>query len=287
MKLTPALLLDWDGTIRRSKSDSSFIKSPDDIELIPGMEERIMAFKAAGWLIIGISNQGGVAHGFKSPMDNDKEMMATFALYKKTPFDIVKMCYHMEDGNTEPYNHRSLLRKPDIGMLAIAEYESFQHGFIIDWDRSLFVGDRREDQACAYNAKIEFIMADKFVELPLEIGFDKWLKRDIVAVAKVSIPKQPQGGRPFETMEEAIIFLLPRFEGMEVLPEFQQGENFFCSFCHSQLSGGIGMKIRNELGLWNQDSSLYHHMVGVQYCNHPDDMSDKIIRAIYRKMKNK
>jgi len=85
-----------------------------------------------------------------------------------------------------------------------------------------------------------------------------------------------------KTADEAADYYIPRFEGMDKY--FQEmDEDTFAVFCHSMLSGGIGMIIRNEMGFWSQDTELYHHMVNVQKINHPDDMSDHIIRLIYRK----
>jgi D-glycero-D-manno-heptose 1,7-bisphosphate phosphatase len=65
-----------------------------------------------------------------------------------------------------PYNYRSLLRKPDIGMLALMEYELFDEGYIVDWDNSLFVGDRPEDQECAKRAGLSFHWAWDFFGRP-------------------------------------------------------------------------------------------------------------------------
>jgi histidinol phosphatase-like enzyme len=38
LKVKPALVLDFDGTIRRSKSGETFIKNFQDIELMPGID---------------------------------------------------------------------------------------------------------------------------------------------------------------------------------------------------------------------------------------------------------
>jgi D-glycero-D-manno-heptose 1,7-bisphosphate phosphatase len=167
MRLAPALCLDWDGTIRRSKSGKTFIQNYQDIELIPGVEKIIWRYRSMGFLIIGISNQGGVSFGFKLPMEIDREMDVTLELFESNPFHIVKMCYHMEGGKVYPYNYRSLLRKPNIGMLAIAESEAFNSGYMIDWDKSLFVGDRPEDEECARNAGINFQHIDSFLTDPI------------------------------------------------------------------------------------------------------------------------
>lgn len=162
-RVVPALCLDFDGTIRRSKSGQTFIKDFNDIELMPGIEKLIWRYREMGYVILGISNQAGVSHGFKLPMEVENEMDKTLQLFKSNPFHLVKFCFHDGRGRIEPYNHRSLLRKPDIGMLALMEAESWERGFVIDWDNSLFVGDRQEDEQCAKNAGIEFRHIDSFL----------------------------------------------------------------------------------------------------------------------------
>lgn len=166
MELKPALCLDLDGTVRRSKSGDSFIKNFSDIELMPGIEKLIWLYRNMGYVIVGISNQGGVAHAYKTQWEIEHELEITLSLFENNPFHIVKMCYHMEDGKIEPYCHRSLLRKPDIGMLAIAEFDAYNNGVIIDWNNSLFVGDRSEDEQCAANARIKFEHIDSFLASP-------------------------------------------------------------------------------------------------------------------------
>jgi D-glycero-D-manno-heptose 1,7-bisphosphate phosphatase len=161
-KLAPALCLDLDGTVRHSKS-GEFINGPEDVALFDGVEEKIWQYRDRGWLIFGITNQGGVAYGFKTPLDNDAELDAMIALFLRgSPFHIIKSCYHHGDGEVEPYCHRSLLRKPNIGMLAICEVDARDGGYIVDWDRSLFVGDRPEDEKCAQLAGIDFEWANVF-----------------------------------------------------------------------------------------------------------------------------
>jgi hypothetical protein len=92
---------------------------------------------------------------------------------------------------------------------------------------------------------------------------------------------QPKPPLP-TTLNEAIDYLLPRFQGMEEY--MKDGENVFAAFCHSQLSGGIGMQIRNELQLWVHESPIHQHFLADHQLFHPDEMSDLIIRHVYRKM---
>lgn len=85
---------------------------------------------------------------------------------------------------------------------------------------------------------------------------------------------------------EAVEALIPRFAGADTWDEFKQGEDFFAAFCHSQLSGGIGMQIRNQYGLWEEGTPLREDLTKNHNCEHPDDMSDLLIREVYRRITN-
>jgi D-glycero-D-manno-heptose 1,7-bisphosphate phosphatase len=160
--LKPALCLDLDGTVRYSRA-GEFINQPEDIALYPGIEAKLWHYRDQGFLIFGISNQGGVAFGHKTPEGCEAEIAHTAALFKRNPFHIIKVCYNHPLGTHPPYNHRSLLRKPDIGMLALCELDAFeQGGVVVDWTESLMVGDRPEDQECAARAGIAFAWAHEF-----------------------------------------------------------------------------------------------------------------------------
>lgn len=88
-----------------------------------------------------------------------------------------------------------------------------------------------------------------------------------------------------KTLEEAVDFLIPKFEGMEEV--FKKTEDSFAAYCHSQLSGGIGMQVRNQFGFWTKDSELYMHMKTKHRITEPDSMSDLILRHVYRKVNSK
>jgi D-glycero-D-manno-heptose 1,7-bisphosphate phosphatase len=167
MVVKKALVLDFDGTVRRSKSGQTFISGPDDIEIMPGVEKLIWRYRQLGYAIFGLSNQGGVAHGFKTFLKCAEEFEATYAAFEKNPFHLVKYCMRDGKGKVEPYNHRSLGRKPDIGLLYEMEVEAYDKaGWIIDWDNSLFVGDRPEDEECAKRAGVPFRHIDHFLTQP-------------------------------------------------------------------------------------------------------------------------
>ena len=47
-------------------------------------------YRDLGYLIFGVSNQGGVAFGIKSPAQEMREVEATCALFQRNPFHIIK-----------------------------------------------------------------------------------------------------------------------------------------------------------------------------------------------------
>jgi D-glycero-D-manno-heptose 1,7-bisphosphate phosphatase len=161
MQVKPALCLDLDGTVRYSKN-GKFINKPEDIALFDGVENVLMDYRDRGFLIFGISNQGGVAYGIKSPAQEHAELDMMLSLFQQNPFHLIKTCWHHPQGKAFPFNYRSLFRKPYIGMLVQCEYECFNAGFVVDWDHSLFVGDRPEDEQCAADAHIPFHWAHEF-----------------------------------------------------------------------------------------------------------------------------
>ena len=161
----PAVVCDLDGTIRYNP-DGEYINGPDDIALFEGVIEALWRYKRKGYLVLGVTNQGGVAHGHKTPGDYQREMDRTRALADQQhsdgwPFDQVKACFYMASGSVEEYAHRSLLRKPRYGMLAVLEHEARlqEPKIIIDWEESMMIGDREEDMACAQSAGVTFYPA--------------------------------------------------------------------------------------------------------------------------------
>ncbi|WP_041257969.1 HAD-IIIA family hydrolase [Fibrella aestuarina] len=159
----PVLFMDLDGTVRRPKSGKTFNTASDDFELIPGIEARIMAYVQAGYLIVAVTNQGGVAHGHKTEEAVDEELRFTANLFAQNPFVGMYSCPYMEGGHIAEFNWRSLWRKPDYGMLTRAESYLFDNGFIVDYSNSLFVGDGSDDAKCARNARIGFQWAWDFL----------------------------------------------------------------------------------------------------------------------------
>ncbi|MBL8603393.1 MAG: HAD-IIIA family hydrolase [Myxococcales bacterium] len=58
-----AVLLDFDGTLRKTLSGEHYPTDPDDIALLPGRRERLAALAAEGYRFFGVSNQSGISKG--------------------------------------------------------------------------------------------------------------------------------------------------------------------------------------------------------------------------------
>lgn len=157
--MTKILFLDLDGTVRRTKSGATFINDPYDQELIPGVEDLIARHQ--GWVIVGVTNQGGVAAGFKPLGDCIAEQSRTLELLPS--IERIYFCPHSQECwlvtredvdklvDPKPRNYR----KPETGMIDIALLYLRKPP-----TEMLMVGDRSEDEQCAKNAGIPFMWAE-------------------------------------------------------------------------------------------------------------------------------
>lgn len=60
----PAVFFDRDGTL---VDDPGFQRDPESVRLLPGAAQAVMRLNQAGWLVVVITNQSGIARGLISP----------------------------------------------------------------------------------------------------------------------------------------------------------------------------------------------------------------------------
>lgn len=166
------LFMDDNGTIRRSKSGNKLISGPDDIELIPGVCDRIKKFQDSGFRICIVSNQDVIAHGLKTEDFVEQEFLVTQKLMLSNGVMIDSIFYSPFDqnGHVAPYNMRSLNKKPGYGMIVNALSAYIERNIFVDLDKSLFIGDSDEDKGCADGAGISFVHIDQFLSENFDYG---------------------------------------------------------------------------------------------------------------------
>jgi D-glycero-D-manno-heptose 1,7-bisphosphate phosphatase len=142
-----AAFIDRDGVVNELVNDpvSGRPESPlqvDDVALIPGAAAALRRLVAAGWPIVGISNQPSAAKGLISRcrlnaiQDRVLELLAT----EEVRFDDFRLCLHHPDGVVPELSGVCHCRKPAPGMLLDAAQAG---GF--DPHASWMVGDSDVD----------------------------------------------------------------------------------------------------------------------------------------------
>lgn len=158
MQPIPALFLDRDGTIIHDSPDS--ITSLDQVRLIHRADDALSLAKQAGFKLIMVSNQGGIAKGIVTAarVDEINAFMQSLLATKNATLDLLYYApSHPKYPNAEydAFNH---WRKPEIGMIAQAIRDLATQGFTVERARSFFIGDKQIDVECALRAELRPIL---------------------------------------------------------------------------------------------------------------------------------
>ncbi len=138
----PALFIDRDGVLTH---EVNFLRSPEDVALLPRAAETIAAFNRAGIPVIVVTNQSGIARGYFSWDEFEcveVEIRRQLSHTAGAHLDAVFACGYHEEGQGELGVRDHPWCKPNPGMLfAAADRLS------VRLDRSWVVGDRARDLA--------------------------------------------------------------------------------------------------------------------------------------------
>lgn len=143
-----AVLLDRDGVIVR---DTGYIRSPRELEIIERVPEALILLREAGYLLIVVSNQSGVARGLMTLADciaigRELERML---LMRGARLDAQYFCPHHPAEGTGEFRCECFCRKPAPGMLKRAMRE-----WNIDASMSWMIGDNTRDIEAGLNAGV-------------------------------------------------------------------------------------------------------------------------------------
>ncbi len=152
MQRIKVLFLDRDGTI--NQDTGSYISSKEQLVLIDRADEAIALAKSAGFRIVIVSNQAGIARGIatREQVEEVNRYLNALLSAKGAGFDRCYYCpFHPEYPHPE-YDRFADFRKPATGMVEQAINEFLEEGLIVDRKASFFVGDKTLDVECALRA---------------------------------------------------------------------------------------------------------------------------------------
>jgi D-glycero-D-manno-heptose 1,7-bisphosphate phosphatase len=133
------VFLDRDGTLNREDPHGGFVCRSEALELLPGARAGVRALADAGFRIVVLTNQSGIARGLYGQADLARIHARLHACLEERPFAYLH-CPHHPDRIGHPYGRPCACRKPGSGLLdqAAALYP-------IDWAASWLVGDAARD----------------------------------------------------------------------------------------------------------------------------------------------
>ena len=150
----PAAFLDRDGVLN---VDRGYTHKPEQLEWIDGAPEAVRLLNEAGYYVLVITNQSGVARGFY-----DEAAVKSFHLHMQDSLaargahvDAFYYCPHHPEGTVKSLSIRCHCRKPEPGMLEQAARE-----WPIDLGSSFLIGDKDDDIAAATAFNIRGINFD-------------------------------------------------------------------------------------------------------------------------------
>lgn len=150
-----AVILDYDGTVRRTKSGAKYPTTPDDIEVFPEAAKKLQELEAQGVRLMGASNQSGVAKG------NPSMEMAYDCFEETNRLLGVNIDYDFDYSRAGPISSWHRKPMPGMGVEAIWRHE-------LDPSKVTFVGDMTSDKTFARRCRFNFEWAKDFFGLTHE-----------------------------------------------------------------------------------------------------------------------
>lgn len=144
----PAAFLDRDGVLN---VDHGYTFRPDALALTPTAAEGVRLLNEAGYLVIVVTNQSGVARGLYGTAEVEAfhaAMQAALAEHG-AHVDAFYYCAYHPDGTVAEFAREHEDRKPDAGMILRA-----MHDWPVDRRGSFMIGDKDSDAAAAAKAGI-------------------------------------------------------------------------------------------------------------------------------------
>ena len=151
IQTSPAIFVDRDGTICE---EVNYLRRVEDLHLLPFAAEALRLARQAGYRVVIISNQSGVARGYmeESTVQEINQALQEMLREQGAEVDGIYYCPHHIQGNP-PYNIDCPCRKPNPGMLYRA-----QEDLHLDLAHSVVIGDKYSDVETAHRVNIPGIL---------------------------------------------------------------------------------------------------------------------------------
>jgi rfaE bifunctional protein nucleotidyltransferase chain/domain len=150
-----AVFLDRDGVLIE---DTGYPHLIEEMKILPGASEAIKRLKKAGYLIVIVSNQSGIARGLFTEKEMEEfNRKLVYQLRKEgATIDAIYFCPHHPEGKVKKHKKSCECRKPKPGMLLKAAREH-----MISLQNSWMIGDKEDDIAAGKAVGCKTIKIDK------------------------------------------------------------------------------------------------------------------------------
>jgi D-glycero-D-manno-heptose 1,7-bisphosphate phosphatase len=144
----PAVFLDRDGTL---VEEVAYLHDPGRVVLLPGAGSALRRLAAAGYALVVVTNQAGVARGLydEAAVEAVHRRLGELLAAAGVRLDAVLHCPHHPDGTVPGYARACRCRKPGPGML-----EAAAERLGLDLDASWLIGNHPADVGAALAAGV-------------------------------------------------------------------------------------------------------------------------------------
>lgn len=195
------IFLDRDGTLNE---EVHYLHRPEDLKILPGVPQALRQFKEAGYKLVVVTNQAGVARGYykEEEVQALHEYMNGLLRLQGAEIDRFFYCPHHPDQGIGRYRRICACRKPGTGM-----FEAAERYYDVDKPHSWMIGDKLLDLLAGKNYGVHTALVGT--------GYGREVRAKLQA-ALCGAGESPDGEElPYEFYEERLDGLAERILGLD------------------------------------------------------------------------